>query len=77
MTRGVRGISVGYPLRYPLRGVVYPLGLKILLIRQLTATPMDTKSARTTHAIFSCSRALKEPGGLAHSQHTGVLCIAQ
>ena len=33
MTRGVRGISVGYPLRYPLRGVVYPLGLKILLIR--------------------------------------------
>ena len=34
MTRDVRGISVGYPLRYPLRGVVYPLGLQILLIEE-------------------------------------------
>ena len=42
MTRGVRGISVGYPLRYPLRGVVYPLGLKILL----------------TRAVFFATRAL-------------------
>ena len=32
MTRGVRALSVGCPLRYPLYGAIYPLELKILLI---------------------------------------------
>ena len=44
MTRGVRELSVGYPFRYPLRGVIYPLGLnlKILLIDTNVGTKVGT-----------------------------------
>ena len=60
MTRGVRGISVGYPLRYPLRGVVYPLGLKILLIVVMGNGWWGIDNPTTTHLYSQFSKILRE-----------------
>ena len=48
MTRRVRHLSVGCPLICPLRRVIYPLRLKILLIRRRYAsTAADAAGARS------------------------------
>ena len=52
----VQAISVGYPLGYPLRRVIYPLGLQILLIGELALSSL--KRARNVNNGFVCMGAL-------------------